>query len=269
MKTNYLIIICFIFLRCISYAQDNKHPIIDSSDIAKNHKINFCFTWFETGIGIPLKEKKLKDLPYGMNHYLYTPKNTMIAGFFGLGLYYKNHWGITVIYSYQDYSVPDAAYTNYISNLFPNYYLPYGVQGHTYSISNIDYRLSYRFHKKRFTFEPQFQLGINDYNDFDTQFVLKEKGSNNFIEYSIKKENQKKHILSYQAALVTRYRFTKPQWKWNIEPGIRVAFMLTPTDHNYTISYNSYNSPATVNKVNIKQLNPNINITVVMGVFRK
>lgn len=269
MKKKHLIWICVIFWRCISYAQDHKLPNIDSSDIAKNHKINFCFTWFEVGAGIPLKEKKLQDLPYGMNHYLSSPKTNMAGGLFGIGLYYKNHWGITVIYSFQDYTVPDAAYRDYISSQFPNYYLPFGVQGHTYSLNNFDYRLSYRFHENRFTFEPQFQLGINDYDDFDTQFILKEKGSNNFIEYTIKKENQKKHILSYQAAFITRYRFTKPQWKWNIEPGLRLAFMIVPTNYNYTISYNSYNIPATVNKVNIKQLNPNINITLVLGAFRK
>lgn len=269
MKKINLILLCVIFTRIISFAQEHKYPSIDSSDFAKNHKINFCFTWFEAGASIPLKEKKLQDLPYGMNHYLYNPKTNLAVCFFGIGLYYKNHLGITVIYSMQDYSVPDGNYKNYISSQFPNYYLPFGVQAHTYSLNNINYRLSYRFHKNRFTFEPQFQLGVNDYRDFDTHFVLKEKGSNNFIEYDIKKENQKKNIFSYQVALVTRYRFTKPQWKWNVEPGIRLAFMIVPTDYNYTISYNSYNMPATVNEVNIKQLNPNINITVVLGAFRK
>jgi hypothetical protein len=260
MKNYILLSFCFAIFTLSSPAQ---------KDSAGYHKLNFCFTWFELGTSIPFKEKKLHDLPYGMNTYLYGPKGGLAGGLFGIGLYYKNHWGISAILTFQDYSVPDAAFKNYISSQYPGYFLPYAVQGHTYTLDNINYRLSYRFHKGHFTYEPQFQLGINDCDDFDTHFVLKEEGSNNFIEYDIKKENVRKNLFSYRAAMVVRWRFSKPDWKWNVEPGFRIDFSVIPTNFNYTITSSPYNMPATIYEVNVKRMRPAMTITAVVSVFRK
>ena len=66
-------------------------------------------------------------------------------------------------------------FTNYISSQYPGYYPSYLTQGHIYTLYNINYRLGYRFNKGHFIYEPQFQLGINDCDDFDTHFILKEE----------------------------------------------------------------------------------------------
>lgn len=72
-----------------------------------------------------------------------------------MGLHYKNHWGFTVVlFMFQDYSVPDAAFRNYISAQYPGYFLSEGVQGHTYTLYNINYRLSYRFQRERLFTSP-------------------------------------------------------------------------------------------------------------------
>ena len=263
MKNHVLLSVCFAFLVQISSAQKN------SKDSGDYHKLNICFTWFELGATVPFKEKKLRDLPYGMNTYLYGPKSSMAASFFGIGLYYKNHWGVSAIFNFQDYSVPDADFRNYISSQYPGHFLPYGVQGHTYTLYSINYRLSYRFHKGRFIYEPQFQLGINDCEDFDTHFVLKEEGSNNFVEYDIKKESTGKNLFTYRAGIVARWRFSRSNWKWNVEPGLRLDFLVIPTNFNYTITSTPYNMPATIHEVNVKQMRPALIITAVLSVFRK
>lgn len=261
MKNYFLFSFCFAYLTLVSQAQQN--------DNVKNHKLNISFTWFELGASIPLKENKLRNLPYGMNTYLYNPKGSFAGGFFGIGLYYKNHWGISTVFCFQDYSVPDTDFKNYISSQYPAHFLSSAVQGHTYTLYNINYRLSYRFHKSRFIFEPQFQLGINDCDDFPTHFVLKQLGSNNFTEYEIKKENTRKNLFSYHAAIVSRWRISKPDWKWNIEPGIRLEFMIIPTNFNYTITSTPYQMAPAIYEVNVKQMRPAFTITAAMSFFRK
>lgn len=269
MKNYLLLSLCFVLLTLTAKAQkDTKHNK-DTIDFATHHKLNFCFTWFELGSSIALKEKKLRDLPYGMNSYLYGSKGGFAGALFGIGFYYKDHWGISAILNFQDYTVKDAAFQDYITSQYPNYFLPYAVQGHTYTLNKLKYRLSYRFHTKRFVFEPQFQLGINDCDDFDTHFVLKENGSNNFIEYDIKKENTRKNLFSYHAAVVARWKYTHPDWNWNVEPSLRFDFMIIPTNFNYTITSSPYNMPSTIHEVNVKRMRPALTITAVLGVFRK
>lgn len=269
MKKNFILLLGLLCITLSSSAQQNADTVKGSVNPERYHKLNLSFTWFEVGGGIPLREKKLRDLPYGMNTYLYHPKGGMVVGLFGIGLYYKNHLGITVIFTSQDFSVPDTDFKNYISSQYPDYYLPYGVQGHTYTLNSINYRIGYRFHKGHFIYEPVFQLGVNDCDDFDTHFVLKEKGSNHFIEYDIKKENKRKNQLSYRVGIITRWRFSKPGWKWNIEPGLRFDCLFIPTNYNYIITTSPYNMPSTIQKVNVKQMRPAINITLVASVFRK
>lgn len=200
---------------------------------------------------------------------MYNVKGNLTGSFVGLGLCYKDHWGLSVLFSFQEYSVPDGDYKNYISSQYPNYFSPAGTLDHVYSLDNINYRLSYRFHRGRFIYEPMLQLGINDYDEFETHFVLKEKGSNNFIEYDIRKENTRKNIFSYRLGFAARWRLTRPDWKWNVEPGIKLDVLLVPTNFNYTITSKPYNMPATAYEVNVKQLRPAILITTGISVFRK
>lgn len=270
MKKCIFILSCCLLLSLTLPAREKPALKGGSRDSAGYHKLNFSFTWFEAGGIIALREKKLRSLPYGMNNYLYKVKGGMAVGFLGIGLFYKNHWGISAIFSMQDYSVPDGDFKNYISSQYPNYFLTNnGELGHIYSLNSINYRLSYRFHKGHFTFEPQLQLGINDCDDFDTHFVLKEKNSNHFVEYDIRKENKRKYQLSYRAGVITRWRFTRPDWKWNIEPGIKLELLLAPTNYNYTITAAPYNMPPAVYELNVKQMRPALLITVAASVFRK
>ncbi len=266
-KTTLLLTSLFFILGAV--AQQNSHKEKDNQIAEVNHKLNFSFSWFELGASVPLNEKKLLKLPYGMNHYLYGPKGGLAGALFGIGLYYKNHWGISAILSFQDYYVPSNDFKKYVISQYPGRSIDGFAQAHAYSLNNINYRIGYRFHKNRFIFEPQFQLGINDYNDFQTHFILKEKGSNNFVEYDIKQENRRKNIVSYRAALITRWQFSKPGSGWNLEPGLRVELLVIPTNFNYTITSGFYNTPPTVQEVTVKQMHPAISITAVMGFFKK
>ncbi|MBA3665812.1 MAG: hypothetical protein H0W61_16645 [Bacteroidetes bacterium] len=269
MKNYILSLFCFFCFTLSTLAQMNSDPKKDSTTSYGYHRFSFNFTWFELGASIPLKEQKLQNLPYGMNSYLYGPKGGFAGGLFGLGLYYKNHWGLSAIFIFQDYSVPDAAFKDYISSQYPGHFLPSGVQGHTYTLYNINYRLSYRFQKNHFIYEPQIQIGVNDCDDFDTHFTLKEVGSNKFIEYDIKKENTRKNIFSYHAAIKAIWCFSKADRKWNVEPGLRLDFMVIPTNFKYTISSTPFNMPATIFEVNVKRMRPAITITAFLSFFRK
>ncbi len=269
MKQHCLLSFCFAWLTLSAVAGKNSGDKKSYKDSTGYHKLNVSFSWFEVGTSVPFKEKKLRELPYGMNTYLYGPKGGFAGGYFGIGFHYKDRWGISTIFNFQEYTVADGNFKNYISSQYPNHFLSTSVQAHTYTLYNINYRLSYRFHRGRFIYEPQFQFGMNDCNDFKTHFVLKEENSNQFTEYDIQIQNKRKNLISYRAALVVRWRYSRSDWKWNLEPGLRVDFMIIPTNFKYTITSTPYNEPATVHEVNVKQLRPAITITAVMSVFRK
>ncbi len=278
MKRYLCFLPCLVLSSLIASAQGDTskrdplaHPrFADTAlPVARFHKVNFSFNWFEMGPCFPFKEKKLRDLPNGMNYYLYSPKVSFSGNFFGIGIYYKDRWGLSAIGTFSDFSVDDADFRNYITTQYPGHYIPYGAQAHIYSLNGIDYRLSCRFHKGHLIFEPQFQFGINDCQDFHTHFVLKEMGSNQFIEYDIKEENTKKLLLSYRAALMIHWCFNKPDRPWNVEPGLRFDLVVVPTNFHYTISSTPYNAPATVYEMDVKRLRPALNITLFMSIFRK
>ena len=269
MKNRTFFILLLLGSTINIFAQKDSTLLKETKPAEKQRMFNFSFTWFEAGASIPLQENRLQNLPYGMSSYLAGPEVGSSFGFWGLGLYYKNHWGFSTIFTLQDYHVPDAAFRNYITSQYPGYFLSNAVQGHIYAVNNINFRLSYRFQTGKFAFEPQFQMGINDCKDFDNHFVLKEIGSNQFIEYDIKKENKKKNLLSYHLALKTAWCYTKPTANWNVEPGIRLDFMIIPTDFRYTITTTPYNKPETAVTVDVKRMRPAITITAFINFFKK
>jgi len=268
MKGTILFLSCL--LRLAAGAQDGTQDVPSDPEVpARHHRFQLSFTWFELGASMPFKEKKLRDLPYGMDTYLYGPGAAFAVGYFGLGLYYRQHWGISVIYSGQDFHVEDAAYRNYIADRYQGHYLADAVQAASFSLYGLNYRIGYRFTSGHFIIEPQFQLGVIDQDEFQTHFVLKEIGSNRFVEYDMEKVSAAKSIFSYHAAVKVVRSVSKPERKWCVEPGLRLSFMVVPTDVTYTITSTPYQMPSTVHRIEVKQLHPAFTVTAFLSVFKK
>ncbi|MEO8149708.1 MAG: hypothetical protein ABI723_18865 [Bacteroidia bacterium] len=233
------------------------------------HNVNISTAWFELGHFFPVKEKKLLSLPYGMDKYFYDTKGGFSAGFFSLGLYYKDKFGLEAIFRINDFHSENNDYRNYIAEQHPGYYTPQTLPAYYYSFQNIEYRICYKYHLKHFILEPKFQLGINDYSNSVMGFVLKEIGSNKFIEYKITNEDMRKNNFSYHFILNISKRFNPFKNSIKIEPALKFAYMIAPTEYKYTIEELPYGMPSTTNQFVVKHLNPAFGIEACVYFFFK
>jgi hypothetical protein len=260
----------FIFL-IVAFAE-NAWALESEKDSTKKSFIknfNISTVWFEVGHFFPIHEKHLLDLPYGMDKYLYNTKGETSYGFLSLGLYYKEKYGIEVLYRHVGFNVEGDDYRNYIVEQHPDYYVPKTLPIGFYSFDKFEYRICYRHYFKHFFLEPKFQFGINDYTNYDDAFSIKEKGSNQFIQYTITKENLRKNNFSYHFILNVSKRFNPFKNVLKIETALKLEFMMAPTYYSYTIEEKPYGQPAVINNLNVKQLHPAIGIEGCVYFFFK
>lgn len=264
-KTFYILLIFFVF------KTNARQAAKDSTKQSFFRQLNISTIWFELGTSIPFKEKKINSLPCGMDKYLNKLKGgDMSAGFFSLGLYYKDKIGVEfVLFRNSNYVAYPTEFNNYLSVKYPNNYIK-NIWGHSYSIRGKAYRICYKYHLKYFQIEPKIQLGFNNYINSDESAIFKEKGSNEFIEYSIKKESLKKTTIDYHLIIdVSKRVHFKSLGRTNVEFGVKTEVMMVPTSYRYTITETPYGMPEIKNEVIVKQNNPAWGIEAVVRLFFK
>ena len=264
-----ILLILLLSVSLITSAQFLSDTIPHYDPSPPEGKFNISFTWFELGRTIPMNENLAQNLPSGLAPYFSPLKGSQFYGFFGLGLYYKNRWGVSVMYNSVNFTSSGDNFTNYLVSQYPNYYIQNDLSTFNYSLDHFVYRIGYRFRSGPMRIEPQFQFGVNDYSSHGRTYILKEKGSNHFISYSIQSENMKKTQISYRFGTVFRWSHSKPWWKWDLEPGIRIDFMLVPVEYRYTLKISPYDMQTITQSTQFKQWNPAFMISFVAGVMRK
>lgn len=226
----------------------------DSTKKSFFHHLSFSTVVCEAGPFFPVKEKKIRSLPFGMNSYLYNVQSGGTSyGFFAAGVYYDDRFGVEILYRRSSFEVDGAEFSKYLSSKYPEHYVKtyWGVNE---VVEGLAYRLCYKFHFRYFQVEPQLQFGINNLYTYDESFFLKEKGSNNFIEYSIRKVNQKKNIVDYHLIVdILKRLHLKGVDVFNFELGIKTELMMMPTSYNYILTESPYGGTPTVNEVQVKQ----------------
>ncbi len=133
-----------VLLILASFKINAKSIETDSTKNSFFKKISLNFTWFEIGPFFPLSEKKINDLPYGINDYLKYSSGSPKISAFGFGVYYKNKIGVELILDMQSYNNGKSNYRNYISEKYSNYYIKNYTDNNVSSIG-IGYRVNYRF----------------------------------------------------------------------------------------------------------------------------
>jgi len=257
--------IILIFLILFSLKSNANSILSDSTKQSFFSNFSLNFIWFEVGPVFPIKENKLNNLPYGMDKYFNHNSSELNATIWGLELWYKKIGLDLLFISYIDFRSDNTEFTHYISEKFPNYYYTKNVWSNSYSLYNMfSYRLNYKFHYKKFNITPKFQIGINDYETNNSYYSFKEKGSNQFIEYSIEKKSLMKNIIDYHflVDISRKVTFFIP-----CEIGIKTEFITIPTLFQYTITEKPYGSIATVNTVTVEQYNPSISFALTFRAF--
>ena len=233
-------------------------------------QLNFSFTWFELGAAFPFKEKKLKTLPYEIDKYLYNMKGGLSATLFSPGLYFKDKYGVEIVFAFSRFQIKEKSFKNYLEGKYPGYILPeYGLLPFYYFLDNIEFRICYKKHIKHFILEPKFQLGINDYNVYTRGFTLKENGSNQFIDINFENENLRKNNFSYHFILNITKRFHPSVLSYRIEVALKMEYLIVPTRYKFTHTESTFGEPPIINEIIIKQIHPAFAIQLGLSFFFK
>ena len=242
-----------------------------SNNHGKNHffdDLSISFIWFEAEALYPIKESHLKSLPSGMSQLLYNSKGGFSADFFGLSFYYKNRYGIELmLLDYSEIGSDESSFVNYLTDKYPNNYVDDNYWGAGYvSGGLLAYRLCYRHPLKYFQITGKLQLGINNIEVYNELKTFKEKGTNQFIEYSIEKENLKRTTIDYHfiVDLSKQFNIGIP-----IELGLKSEFTLIPSLYEYTISETPYGKASLINTMTLKQNHPSWGIGIVVRLMIK
>lgn len=244
MKRFVILFIVFISVRANAHSF-SKTP----ADQPFINRFTLNFSFFELGNSKSFKEKRLSTMSYGMDKYLNNRKPGGSGSFFGLELWYKNKIGIEVLFTGYSFNCDDTKFNNFIAEKYSNYYVRYVIVNN-FSSYGVGYRINYKRQFKQFQLTTKFQIGNSDYRTIDNHTNFKEKGSNQFLEYTIEKKNLMKNTMAYHFILdfSRKINFEIP-----FEIGIKTELMATPTLFQYTITEKSYGGNPTVNQFNVKQ----------------
>jgi hypothetical protein len=225
----------------------------------KIRKFAFTFTPLEAGGTIPLKSKKSESLPGPISIIANNKKSSIHFNVLKLGMVYKELYGIEAFYNFgSPINYNSAALEKYLSNSHPNYDVPENIN-HDYTNTNITWKgwqigLYYRVKiRNRFYIEPKFQMGFEKYTQGNFEYFLKEHGSNQFIEYSLRSEDPKTIIPSYHYILNFSYRFNPGSPKIKTELGIKFEYIFMNLNLKYNIREQAYGQAAINSSYSVKQ----------------
>jgi hypothetical protein len=248
-------------------AQNANSAVQDTSATRKFfHNFNLCFQWFEIGRSIPLKQKQFATLDYGLDKYTANIKGGISFAGLGLGVYFRDKFGIEVTFASQSTTTEGNEFIEYLSNKYPGYYLPKGSFHYSSSTDGIGIRLCYRKHFKHFFIEPKFQFIINSFDNYFPSFRLKEIGTNQFIQYTMSDK-----IIgtqnSYHLFLNIAKRFNPFDARLKLEVGFMGEFMISPINQTISITETVYGQIGITNTESFQIYNPSFNFALTAKLF--
>ena len=237
------------------------------------HDIHLELPQVEAKYSIPLKNKKFLALPYGMDTYLYPIQSSfspMVRNFTVriIAAYYKDKIGLEFYFEGFGGDVDMTAYHRYMAAQFPHYYYTTGP-----SNSSIFYGpavgIAYRIHWGSFIVEPKFILG---YEKQDTVFpnyssTFKERGSNQFINYTVRQTNTPSHQYSLHPRLQIGRRFHFKDKPTEFEAGAVGDFFYSPYSFRTDITQQPYGASPVTRSMNVSSTYRQFNIGMYFKVY--
>ena len=190
---------------------------VHAQDQAYVHALQYELPQLEMKWSFPVKEKGIGILPYGMNYYFQSPQTsfspvTTNFTFRAVSLFYKDKIGLAVYYNGFG---GDLDMTNFNRYLFKQYGSQYTNLPTYDSYATLNFYgpaigIAYRWHYRSFVIEPNFLLGFEhlDGGVAGTELVLKQNGSNQFLDYLLAVTDVVPQQHSYRPRLLVGRRFT-------------------------------------------------------------
>jgi hypothetical protein len=279
MKPVIIILFALVTTESI-YAQS------DSSTVAKSHWYNafqlrlIPEVFFDRVF--PFRNPTLSTIPYGMDHYMY-PTKAGFASDFGstyihnycfriFGLYYKERIGLEFnVYKYGA-QIDQQPFKDFLQTKFPNYYRS-DLQSRritTFTFGGVQVGAAYEAKWKGLIVVPKFLLGFAHLRDSGDNWRLKEKGSNQFINYHVEYFDASRHQNSYHLQLRVAKRIHLGKGRTSLEMGLKTEYVLSSKKHwVMQITEEPYGQPVKTEEVEVRTRYQSFAIGVYTALFIK
>lgn len=225
----------------------------------KTRDLTVTFCPLELGGFIPLKNSKDNSLPASVYAFTHQKKPNIHANAFRLGLIYKAKYGIEVFYNFQmGVAYKSSDIEDYLSQSYPNYQSPKKSRNvnpaYTADWKGWQAAVFYRIRlHRRIYLEPKFQVGFETYSQGNAAYYLKEKGSNQFIEYFANVDRQNVKAPSFHYILNTSWIMNPNAEKVKFELGLKAEYLVMNVNLDYTITQSPYGLPEKTEQYKVKQ----------------
>jgi hypothetical protein len=206
----------------------------------------------------PIRNKDFSSLPYGMNHYMYPTMAEI--GSFGqlnklnnysfriLGLYYKERIGLEFCASGYGARIAEQPFKDYLQTKFSNYYASDSqiAEINRFSFTGFKIGLAYEMHWKGLLIIPKLFVGFEKLQDSGNTWRFKEKGSNQFTNYTIRYQENNWPQNSYRVELRLAKRIHLGKGRTYFEVGLKTEYLVSGKKQlQLQIIEEAYGKPAT------------------------
>jgi hypothetical protein len=224
------------------------------------HALQVELPQLEFKYSIPVKEKGIGNLPYGMNQYLGSTQPGISAVVLNytirpISLFYKDKIGLSFYYNGFGANLDLDGYNRYMTDKYSSKYnyVP------MLSLTSLAFYgpaigIAYRFHYRSYILEPNFIFGFEHLDDgmLDFEEPMRQYGSNQFVDYNlgISKSSPLQHSFRPRVAVGRRFHFKKISTVF--EFGLVADYIYSPYAYNITLSQMSYGSLPTVEQLTVR-----------------
>jgi hypothetical protein len=236
------------------------------------HALQVELPQLELKYSVPVKEKGISTLAYGMNQFFRSPESGISAvalnfTFRPISFFYKDKIGLAFYYNgFGSYLGVNDFNRYMVAKYGSKYdYLP-NTDFNTLAFYGPAIGIAYRLHYGSYIIEPNFIFGFEhlDGGNLDFEEVMKQYGSNQFVDYQLGVSNASPAQHSYRPRLSVgrRYHFKKISTVFEFD--LVVDYIYSPYAYNLTISQISYGYLPTVEQLAVRSVYRQYNFGVYL-----
>lgn len=237
------------------------------------HAIQIELPQVELKYSLPLKETGIGSLPNGANLFFQSPQSgfspvVINYTFRPFALFYKDKIGVAFYYNgfgaYLDMNGFNRYMTSHYAGQYSN--VPDISSLTTLYFDGPAIGIAWRFHYKSFTIEPNFIFGYEHLSNIDlaTEEILKQNGSNQFLDYQLTTSYASPHQHSYRPRLQLGRRLHFKKISTVFELGVVFDYIYSPYAYNLNISQVTYGNPPNIQHVTVRTVYRQYNFGVYL-----
>lgn len=239
------------------------------------HALQLELPQLELKYSIPIKEKGIGNLPFGMNQYFGSPNPGISAiglnyTFRPLSLFYKDKIGLSFYYNGFGAYLDGSGFNRYMA---AKYSSQYNYTPYAYFTTLMFYGpaigIAYRLHYGSYVIEPNLIFGFERFDEgtLDLGAGMRQYGSNQFVDYELGVTNATPFQHSFRGRLQLGRRYHVKKSFTVFELGLVADYIYSPHAYNITITQTSYGYLPTVERLVVKTVYRQVNFGLYLKAY--